>query len=63
MKVGDYAMLRLHKGYSIPSFAGVTKKLTQQYVSLFCVLEKVGQLAYKLDVSFDWRVHSVFSVA
>lgn len=27
MKVGDWAMLRLHKGYSIPSSAGVTKKL------------------------------------
>ena len=29
MKVRDYTMLRLHKGYSISSSAGVTKKLTQ----------------------------------
>lgn len=42
MKIGDWAMLRLHKGYSIPSSAGVTKKLTQQYVSPFRILEKVG---------------------
>ncbi len=28
MKVGDWAMLKLHKGYSIPSSVGVTKKLT-----------------------------------
>ena len=35
MKVGDWAMLRLHKGYSIPSSAGVTKKLTQKYVGPF----------------------------
>ncbi len=28
MKVGEWAMLRLHKGYSIPATAGVTKKLT-----------------------------------
>ena len=42
MKVGDWAMLRLYKGYSIPSSVGVTKKLTQQYVGPFCVVEKIG---------------------
>ena len=56
-------MLKLHKGYSIPSSTGVTKKLTQHYVGPFHVLEKVGRLAYKLDVPLDWRVHLVFSVA
>ena len=63
MKVEDWAMLKLYKGYSIPSSAGVTKKLTQQYVGPFRVLEKVGRFAYKLDVSLDWRVYLVFSVA
>ena len=63
MKVGDWAMLRLYKGYSISSSTGITKKLTQQYVGPFRIFEKVGQLAYKLDVSFDWRVHPVFLVA
>ena len=29
MKVGEWAMLRLYKGYSIPATTGVTKKLTQ----------------------------------
>ena len=53
MKVGDWAMLKLYKGYSIPSSAGVTKKLTQQYVGPFRVLEKVGRLAYKLDIPLD----------
>ncbi len=27
------------------------------------MLEKVERLAYRLDVSFNWRIHSVFSVA
>lgn len=63
MKVGDWAMLRLHKGYSIPSSAGVTKKLTQQYVGPFRIKERVGRLAYKLKIPDDWRVHPVFSVA
>ena len=63
MKVGEWAMLRLHKGYSIPATAGVTKKLTQQYVGPFRIVEKVGRLAYRLDVPPDWRIHPVFSVA
>ena len=56
-------MLKLHKEYSILFSAGVIKKFTQQYVGPFRVLEKVGWLAYKLDVLFDWKVHLVFSRA
>lgn len=63
MKVRKWAILRLHKGYSISTTAEVTKKLTQQYVGLFRVVEKVGCLAYKFDVSPNWRIHPVFSVA
>lgn len=56
-------MLKLYKGYSIPSSNDVIKKLTQQYVGPFRILEKVGWLVYKLDVSLDWRIHPVFLVA
>ena len=63
MKVGEWALLRLHKGYSIPATAGVTKKLTQQYVGPFRIMEKVGCLTYRIDVPPDWRIHSIFSVA
>ena len=63
MKVGDWAMLRLHKGYSIPSSAGVTKKLTQQYIDPFRIKERVRRLAYRLEIPSDWRIHPVFSVA
>lgn len=63
MRVGEWAMLQLHKEYSIPITAGVTKKLIQQYISPFRIIEKVGQLAYRLDVPPDWQIHLVFSVA
>ena len=63
MKAGDRAMLKLHKGYSIPSSVGVTKKLTQQYVGPFRIIEKIGCLAYKLEVPGDWRIYPVFSIA
>lgn len=56
-------MLTLHKGYSIPFSVGITKKLTQEYVDPFSILEKISRLAYKLDDPLDWKVHSVFSVA
>lgn len=35
MKKGKWAILCLHKGYSIPATLGMTKKLTQQYVGQF----------------------------
>lgn len=43
-------MLKLYKGYSILSSIGVIKKLTQQYVGSFRILEKIGHLVYKLDI-------------
>lgn len=63
IKVGDWAMLRLYKGYSISSSAGITKKLTQQYVGPFRIKERVERLAYKLEIPDDWRIHPVFLVA
>lgn len=56
-------MLRLHKGYLIPSTLDVTKKLTQQYVGPFLIKEKMGRLAYKLDIPPDWKIQPILSVA
>lgn len=53
LKVGEYALLKLHKGYSIPSTIGVTKKLAQQFVGPFKVLEKIGRLTFCLKSPFD----------
>lgn len=38
IKIGEWAMLWLHKGYSIPAIAGIIKKLTQQYVGSFRIV-------------------------
>ena len=61
LKVGDYALLRLHRGYSVPSITN--RKLGQQYVGPFQVVERVGRLAYRLDIPTNWRVHPVFTIA
>jgi len=58
--VGDFVQLRLHKGYDIPSNS---RKLGQQYADPFRVLEKIGRLAYRLELPDHWRFHPVFSVA
>jgi transposase InsO family protein len=60
-KVGDRVYLRLGKGYKL---RGIPKaKLGLQRVGPFPILEKVGGLAYKLQLPDDWRIHPVISVA
>lgn len=56
-------LLRLHKGYTIPSTVGITTKLAQQFVGPFRVIEKIGRLAYKLKISPNWNIHPVFTIA
>ena len=61
LAVGEHALLRLHKGYHIPSVT--SRKLGAQRVGPFKVLEKVGNLAYRLEFPPHWRIHPVISVA
>lgn len=56
-------MFKLHRGYSIPASVDVTKKLTQQYIGPFQIVEKVGRLAYRLKISSNRRIYLVFSMA
>ena len=61
MKQGDYALIKLHKDYNIPFAA--SRKYSQQFVNPFQIIEKVGRLAYRLNIPDTWRIHPVFSVA
>lgn len=63
INVRDWAILKLHKSYSIPSFVEVTKKLTQQFVGPFRIIKRIGCLAYKLKVPSNWKIYPVFFVA
>lgn len=62
IKISELAILWLHKQYSIPTTVGVTKKLTQQYVGSFRIMQKIASLAYRLDIPFNWQIHLIFSV-
>lgn len=56
-------MLWSHRRYFILSTLGIMKKLTQQYIRYFLILEIISRLAYKFDISTDRKIHSVFLVA
>ena len=60
LEVGQYALLRLYKGYHIPSVT--SRKLGAQRVGPFKVLEKVGRLAYRLKLPPHWKIHPVILV-
>ena len=63
LKVEKWALIRLHHDYNIFSNLNIIKKLTQQFVKSFKVIKKIDNLAYQLNTSADWKIHSVFFVA
>ncbi|KAK4865001.1 hypothetical protein LT330_001624 [Penicillium expansum] len=60
--VGEKVLLRIGRGYNIPVNDAVSRKLGQQYAGLFTVTERVGRLAYRLELPPTWRIHPVISV-
>jgi len=60
LHAGDLVFLRLHSGYKIP---GVHHKYSNQRVGPFKILEKVGKLAYRLELPPNMHIHPVVSVA
>ena len=60
-KVDDLVNLRLHRGYNVPAIK--SKKLGPQLVGPFKILERIGRLAYKLELPANMRIHDVISVA
>ena len=60
LREGSLVYLRLHYGYKVP---GVYHKYSNQRVGPFKVLEKVGRLAYRLQLPPNMKIHPVVSVA
>lgn len=63
LRVTDLVLLRLHKGYTIPSTVGIITKVAQRFVGPFRVIEKIGRLAYKPRIPPHWKIHPVFTIA
>ena len=62
LKNETWVLLRLHKKYNIFNIFVLDFKLSQQYTKSFQVLKKIDNLVYKLNISFNWRVHSIFFI-
>ena len=60
-QVGEKVMLRLHDGYYLPG--NPPRKYSQQRAGPWTVKRRVGDLAYELDFSANYRIHPVVSVA
>jgi hypothetical protein len=64
-KVGDMVYIKLAKfaqsGYTLPN--DTSKKLSEQRVGPFKILETVGRLAYRLEIPPTWKIHPVISIA
>ena len=61
LEEGEEVYLTLHRGYSLPS--ATSPKLSIQRTGPFKIVKKIGNLAYKLDLPEDWRIHPVISIA
>ncbi|KAJ5943722.1 hypothetical protein N7516_003890 [Penicillium verrucosum] len=59
---GDYVYLRLGHGYDIQANQNLPRKLAQRFAGKFKVIERVGRLAYRLELPPTWTIHPVISV-
>ena len=57
---GDLVNLRLYRGYYVPGV--ISKKISQQLVGPFKILERIGRLAYKLELPANIRIYNVISI-
>ena len=63
-QVGDFVSLRLHRGYNVPGLKDRNVKIEQQFAGPFRVLERIGRLAYRIDLPPSMsRIHPVISIA
>ncbi|KAI1000711.1 hypothetical protein K3495_g7485 [Podosphaera aphanis] len=63
-KPGDFVALRLHRSFNVPGLAGRNIKIEHQFAGPFRVLERIGRLAYRIDLPPSMRrIHPVISLA
>ena len=58
----SWTLLRFHHDYNIFSTQDFEKKLSQQYVGPFKILQRIENLIYRLEIPNHWRVHSIFII-
>lgn len=61
MKSEDKTFLRLHKDYTLSSKHNA--KLSNQRCDSFVIKRRIERLAYELELSSKWKIHSMISIA
>ncbi|XP_068636084.1 uncharacterized protein [Aristolochia californica] len=59
----DYVWLHLHMYFQLSLSASQRQKLSPKYYGPFQVLERIGSMAYRLQLTSDTQIHDVFHVS
>jgi len=63
LAVGDYVFVKLQPYRQISLASRKNQKLSMKYFGLFPVLERIGPLAYKLQLPVIARIHPIFHIS
>lgn len=61
--VGDHVFLKLQPYRQQTAFKQAHQKLSNNFYGLYCILERRGSVAYKLQLPEKARIHSTFHVS
>ena len=63
LNIGDRVLVRLQPCQQTSLAQRASQKLAKKYYGPFTVLERVGPMAYKLNLLLDCKIHSGFRIS